>query len=215
MGAVFVSQFSDSYHLYDTRDAARAFLRAGGRMGAIYGHNERCTSFVVSDTDYAVDAIAAAAQRPIIFFSFAEDHGLAMNFYIDGKDIGSYSIEWLGFNARGEERQVPPKWNAATAKALVAAKVLKPGDVKRWRELTNSIDFDDLDPDEVARAVAKIFGLASYEWISSQYLAAAIESGELDGAELVDPTKPAVAKKKRAKPTQKVASKTKKKPSRR
>lgn len=207
-----MSQFSDSYHLYDTRDGARAFLRAGGRVGAIYGSNPRCTSFVVSDTDYAVDAIAAAAKRPIIFFSFAEDHGLAMNFYVDGKEIGSYSMEWLGFDEEGSERQVPPKWNEATAKALVAAKVLTPTDLKRWRELTKSIDFDDLDPEAVAEDVAKIFGLASYEWISSQYLAAAIESGDLDGAELIDPSKAPTPKKKPAAPKKKrVVLKTKKK----
>jgi hypothetical protein len=178
-----MSEFSESFHSYQGgRTAVVSLLHDVGVSGLIAGSNERCVSFILDDPERETDVVAAS-RGVLARYYHAEDHGLWVRYYQDGKDLTRVALVW---DDMGEYPEVAEEVEPTDqiVKKLTLAGVIKPAGPDELRRILEEFSPDDLDMRMSAvQVIPKLLGLAAYEWLSTAY----VLSTELEDLRLVFP----------------------------
>jgi hypothetical protein len=178
-----MSEFSESFHFASAeRDEVARALESGGMKGVVWGPSDTgWVTFVPFDscpghvfltspaTDFA-GRLSKLANKQVLVWLYAEDHGWYAMLWRDGTNVATYGSAW------------DPEINVETTAEAIAEFVKLPVragmTAQATESLPTSLDEESLFSEEPhAYRFAEALGLPEYQWKSSQYLTIDMKEG--------------------------------------
>ncbi len=179
-----MSEFSDSIHIFDKKiEDIERVLNLMNISAAILGSNNITVS-VLMDWE---DKTKIHNKFKLIDFSYAEEHGLWLNFYLQ-KKIATIEISWDDTEIIGYDTNTAPKPEITEnySKILFDNHFIAKNDMKKIEELINNFDKSNWQHrGEFVNKLGNLLSLFSFSWVSFNSLQYNLEEYKLDYPDLV------------------------------
>ena len=178
-----MSEFSESYHLRSEQaEDAIELLRRARVRGYVYQAANGWVTFLAEGGVFEPDQrIVASANRPLLHYVSAEDHGWSFALFDRGKIVTSYRCDW-----DNEITVDASRYSRAALESYIPS--AQPGLLDAFEQVLNPETFDDLFSEEPSKLFAQAVGLEHYDWLSYQYMASDFEESREDYPEVIDVT---------------------------
>jgi hypothetical protein len=160
-----MSEVGQSLHFWRSgHGELRDFLVTRGVTGRIVASNAQWTCFVPFDREDE-SRILGEWSGTAVRWSYAEDYGLGLDFYRDGRLLGQVSLIW-GDALTGQ----PPGGNFSSElqSGLVRSGVLSTSGAAEVQLLLSAVTARTVSGSTVRDRMAKVLNVAAFEWLSPE-----------------------------------------------